>query len=65
MGSLFVASSAQAGTLTEPVVEMVKEAEASGSSASSNGVLIPLLLLVAVIALVSSSYSSDVASGPY
>ncbi len=64
-GSLFAATSAKAGTLTEPVVEMVKEAEASGSSSSSNGILLPLLLLVAVIAVVSSSDSSDSVTGRY
>ena len=49
------ASASFAGTLTEPVVDVVEEA-ATGSSASSNGsgIIIPILALIAVAALVSS-----------
>lgn len=64
MGAMLTASAAQAGTLTEPVVDMVKEAEAGSSAGSSaGGMIVPLLLLVAVVALVSGSDSSSTGSG--
>lgn len=47
--------SANAGTLTEPVIEEVKEPEMATGSSSSGGVLIPLLLLAAVAALIASN----------
>mgnify|MGYP001083838397 CR=1 FL=1 len=53
MGAMFTASAANAGTLTEPAIEVVETVEAASSS--SGGIILPLLLLVAVIALVGSS----------
>ena len=54
-----IASSASAGTLTEPVVEDVMEPEMAATDSSSNGILVPLLLLVAVAALIASNGDDD------
>jgi hypothetical protein len=59
MAALLLASSVQAGTLTEPVVDMVDEPEVTGSSNSSGGLIIPLLLLAAIIAIASDSDSDS------
>ena len=45
--------SANAGTLVEPVVEEVTEPDVVATGSSSRGVLLPLLLLVAVVAIVA------------
>ena len=61
MSALFAASVANAGTLTEPAIEVVETAEAANSS--SGGIIIPLLILVAVVALVGNNDSSKTGSG--
>lgn len=54
------ATASFAGTLTEPMVDIV-EPPAEGSSASSgSGIIIPLLLLVALAAVVSSGDDDEV-----
>ena len=64
MGALFTASAAKAGTLSEPMVDVVETAEAGSSAGSSaGGMIIPLLLLVAVVALVAGNDSSSTGSG--
>ena len=62
LGSMLTTSAASAGTLTEPTVEVVENAEAAASS-SSSGIIIPLLILIAVVALASKSDSGSVGSG--
>jgi hypothetical protein len=60
--AIAVTATAQAGTLTEPVIaEAVPEVE---QSSSSTGIIVPLLLLLAVGALISSSDDSPAVPGP-
>lgn len=51
--------SANAGTLTEPVVEEVMEPEMEAAGSSSGGILIPLLILAGVAALIASNGDDD------
>lgn len=54
--AIAVSSVAQAGTLSEPVIEEMVEAEAATSR--STGIIIPLLLIGALVLLVSQDDDS-------
>ena len=54
-------TSANAGTLTEPVIEEVETVEAGSSS---GGILLPLLLLGAVALVVASGDDDEVPTTP-
>jgi hypothetical protein len=52
--ALSFATTAFAGTLTEPTVEMVEPAAEGSSASSGSGILVPLLVLIAVGLLITS-----------